>query len=287
MREAGRLVGEVLTELAGSRGARCVDGGSGCAGGEADSRGRGDAGVQGLPRVPGDDLRVDQRGSDPRDPLGTPVAERRRRHLDRRRCVARRLLRRQRGHAGGRAGVGGGGDAAAGHRRVALQGDRAWCSRAGGSRTSATRCSSTSKRMGFRSCASSSGTASASRCTRSRRCRTTAQPGRGPRLTEGMVLAIEPMVNAGKAAVKVLADGWTAVTRDGTPVGALRAHGGGDGGRTMDSDGEGRAGPAAGVGTSLSEGPARSHRDGGSDRRRDRDRCRVRCIRCGWTKGRW
>jgi methionyl aminopeptidase len=39
-------------------------------------------------------------------------------------------------------------------------------------------------------------------------------PGRGPRLSEGMVLAIEPMVNAGKAAVKVLNDGWTAVTRD-------------------------------------------------------------------------
>jgi methionyl aminopeptidase len=46
------------------------------------------------------------------------------------------------------------------------------------------------------------------------------EPGRGPRLTEGMVLAIEPMVNAGKAAVKVLADGWTAVTRDG----GLSAH---------------------------------------------------------------
>jgi methionyl aminopeptidase len=45
-------------------------------------------------------------------------------------------------------------------------------------------------------------------------------PGRGPRLTEGMVLAIEPMVNAGKAAVKVLGDGWTAVTRDGS----LSAH---------------------------------------------------------------
>jgi methionyl aminopeptidase len=45
-------------------------------------------------------------------------------------------------------------------------------------------------------------------------------PGRGPRLTEGMVLAIEPMVNAGKPAVKVLADGWTAVTRDGS----LSAH---------------------------------------------------------------
>jgi methionyl aminopeptidase len=46
------------------------------------------------------------------------------------------------------------------------------------------------------------------------------EPGRGPRLTEGMVLAIEPMVNAGKATVKVLADGWTAVTRDGS----LSAH---------------------------------------------------------------
>ena len=40
-------------------------------------------------------------------------------------------------------------------------------------------------------------------------------PGRGPRLAEGMVLAIEPMVNLGKPAVRVLNDGWTAVTRDG------------------------------------------------------------------------
>ena len=44
--------------------------------------------------------------------------------------------------------------------------------------------------------------------------------GRGPRLAEGMVLAIEPMVNVGKAPVKVLSDGWTAVTRDGS----LSAH---------------------------------------------------------------
>ena len=42
-------------------------------------------------------------------------------------------------------------------------------------------------------------------------------PGRGPRLSEGMVLAIEPMVNLGKAGVKVLSDGWTAVTTDGLP----------------------------------------------------------------------
>jgi methionyl aminopeptidase len=38
--------------------------------------------------------------------------------------------------------------------------------------------------------------------------------GRGPRLSPGMVLAIEPMVNLGKADVEVLSDGWTAVTRD-------------------------------------------------------------------------
>jgi methionyl aminopeptidase len=39
--------------------------------------------------------------------------------------------------------------------------------------------------------------------------------GRGPRLSEGMVLAIEPMVNMGRPAVRVLSDGWTAVTKDG------------------------------------------------------------------------
>ena len=42
------------------------------------------------------------------------------------------------------------------------------------------------------------------------------QPGSGPRLEEGMVFAIEPMVNAGGAGVKVLDDHWTAVTTDGS-----------------------------------------------------------------------
>jgi methionyl aminopeptidase len=45
-------------------------------------------------------------------------------------------------------------------------------------------------------------------------------PGRGPKLAEGMVLAIEPMVAMGRAETKVLADGWTAVTKDGS----LAAH---------------------------------------------------------------
>ena len=40
--------------------------------------------------------------------------------------------------------------------------------------------------------------------------------GKGPRLKAGMVLAIEPMVNAGGAAVKVLPDGWTTITVDGS-----------------------------------------------------------------------
>jgi len=40
--------------------------------------------------------------------------------------------------------------------------------------------------------------------------------GKGPRLKEGMVLAIEPMINAGGAEVRVLKDGWTAVTVDGS-----------------------------------------------------------------------
>ncbi len=45
-------------------------------------------------------------------------------------------------------------------------------------------------------------------------------PGTGIRLRPGMVLAIEPMVNAGRPEVRTLEDGWTAVTSDGT----LSAH---------------------------------------------------------------
>lgn len=45
-------------------------------------------------------------------------------------------------------------------------------------------------------------------------------PGRGIRLKAGMVLAIEPMINMGGPDVKILDDGWTAVTADGS----LSAH---------------------------------------------------------------
>ena len=45
-------------------------------------------------------------------------------------------------------------------------------------------------------------------------------PGRGPKLVEGMALAIEPMVNAGSYKVKTLSNDWTVVTSDGS----LSAH---------------------------------------------------------------
>lgn len=45
-------------------------------------------------------------------------------------------------------------------------------------------------------------------------------PGQGPRLKPGMVLAIEPMINAGKGETMVLGDRWTVVTADGS----LSAH---------------------------------------------------------------
>jgi methionyl aminopeptidase len=41
------------------------------------------------------------------------------------------------------------------------------------------------------------------------------QPGTGDRLRRGMVLALEPMVNAGDWRVRILSDGWTVITADG------------------------------------------------------------------------
>ena len=45
-------------------------------------------------------------------------------------------------------------------------------------------------------------------------------PGHGPRLLRGMTIAVEPMVNAGGAAVRVMPDGGTVKTQDGS----LAAH---------------------------------------------------------------
>lgn len=43
------------------------------------------------------------------------------------------------------------------------------------------------------------------------------RPGTGPILREGLVIAIEPMINLGREDVKVLSDGWTVITMDGQP----------------------------------------------------------------------
>ena len=40
-------------------------------------------------------------------------------------------------------------------------------------------------------------------------------PGHGPKLLRGMTIAVEPMVNAGTAAIRQMSDGWTVKTRDG------------------------------------------------------------------------
>ena len=42
------------------------------------------------------------------------------------------------------------------------------------------------------------------------------EPGRGPRLSEGMTIAIEPMITAGAPEVRVMDDGWTIRTADGS-----------------------------------------------------------------------
>ena len=108
----------------------------------------------------------------------------------------------------------------AGHRRCAAP--------ASASATSATRCRRTPRATATRWCGSSWATGSAPASTRSRRCPNYGPPGRRERLVPGMCLAIEPMVNVGGPEVEVLADGWTAVTRDRQPLRALRALGGGD-----------------------------------------------------------
>ena len=46
------------------------------------------------------------------------------------------------------------------------------------------------------------------------------EPGRGPLLEEGMVLAVEPMVNAGRHGVRMGDDGWAIYSQDGS----LAAH---------------------------------------------------------------
>jgi len=95
--------------------------------------------------------------------------------------------------------------------------------------------------------------------------------GSGPRLAEGMVLAIEPMVNVGGPKVKVLSERLDGGVRRRQPLRALRAHGRRVRGRMRDPDPAGggrRAGQAVdgGGGPALSRTAGRGRQPGGNGR---------------------
>ena len=95
-----------------------------------------------------------------------------------------------------------------------MLGHRAGAGPATASATSATRSSAMPKRTATASCAISAATASAGCSTTAPEVVHAGRPGTGPELRPGMFFTIEPMINIGRADVKVLDDGWTAVTRD-------------------------------------------------------------------------
>ena len=64
------------------------------------------------------------------------------------------------------------------------------------------------------SSAISAAMASAGCSTTARKSIHAGRPGTGPELKPGMFFTVEPMINIGRADVKLLDDGWTAVTRD-------------------------------------------------------------------------
>ena len=214
MRAAGRLVGEVLTELTAAVAPGVTHRRSRRAGGEADPPGGRDAGVQGVSRVSGDDLRVDQRRGDSRDPVGPPGAERGRHHLDRRR---RRRSTATSATARSRCRSGQVSEEAATLLRVTEESlYKAIEQVRPGGRVSdiGHAVQQHVEAYGFSVVREFVGHGIGQQMHEEPQVPNYGEPGRGPRLAEGMVLAIEPMVNAGKPAVKVLADGWTAVTRD-------------------------------------------------------------------------
>ena len=107
-----------------------------------------------------------------------------------------------------------------GHRGIAARGHRAVPSRASAWATSATRCSSTPRRHGYSVVREFVGHGIGTSLHEDPQVPNYGPPGRRERLVPGMCLAIEPMVNVGGPEVRVLDDGWTAVTLDGS----LSAH---------------------------------------------------------------
>ena len=213
-------------------------------GGRADGAGRHDARARpsrrarhprrrrgpGLPELPGlsgDAVHLGQRRHRARHPGRRPAPGRGHRRDRLRRLlqgVLRRRgadLRRRQGQRRGRDGC------CASPRRPCGWGSRR-CGRAGGSRTSARRSSATPRATASRWCGSSRGTASGPRCTRTRRCPTSARRARARSCKPGMVLAIEPMVNAGAPRREDGPRRLDGAHRGRVAVGPLRVLGGGD-----------------------------------------------------------
>ena len=157
-----------------------------------------------------------ERRAGARDPGAAPAAGGRHRHHRLWRGGGR-LRRRLGHHRGGGRGRRGSAAAAARRRCAALCGrDRARCGP--GSRTGDVSAAIQQPCEGARASASSGSTpatGSGGRCTRTRRCRTTARPGTGLPLQPGMTIALEPMVLAGGPETRVLDDQWTVASRDG------------------------------------------------------------------------
>ena len=164
--------------------------------------------LEGLQGLPGRALHLAELDGRARDPERLPRAGGRP-DLGRPRRHARRPRRRQRGHAPGRRDLGGRAAAPRGLPGRARGRDRAGAGPGTTSRTSPMPSRSSSRRPASRSSGASSATGSAAPTTRTRRSRTGALPGRGPVLQEGMTLAIEPMITAGRPEVYVHDDDWS------------------------------------------------------------------------------
>ena len=173
------------------------------------------AGVQGLSRLSGLGVHFDQSGSGARDSVGGAEVARGRHSLDGFRRGAGRVFWRRGADGAGRKDDAGARKAAARDARIARAGHRQV--RAGnrlGDVSAAVQ--QWVEKNGFSVVREFVGHGIGTKMHEEPQLPNYGIAGPGPALQEGMVLAIEPMVNAGGPGVRVLDDDWTAVTADGS-----------------------------------------------------------------------
>ena len=242
MREAGKLVAEALRMCREWPSPASHDRDR-SAPSRRSSPARRDPALQGLPRpegaVPGRDLHFAQRAGRPRHPR-QPRDPRRRPGQDRHRLQAQRLVRRRRRHHPGRRGPPR--TAAAGRgrpSRCCRSPSTRWPPHAGGPKWPAD-AAARPRRPASASSSSTSATASAASCTRTRRCPTSSAARCSKhdfRLEQGLVLAVEPMVNMGKADTRHAGRSLDRRHQGRHAERACRTHAGADAGGRRDRDG--------------------------------------------------